>query len=510
MTIERGRPVRPEQSGETGGRFLGHEVVGIARIEGPIVLVDGVRGASYDEVVDVIDAEGRERRGRVLEVGLDMAIIEVFSGTTGLSLANTRVRFRGRPMSIPVAEEMLGRVFDGLGNPIDGEPEPLPEDWADINGHPINPVARQYPQGAILTGISAIDGMNTLILGQKLPIFSGSGLPHDQIAAQIVRQATLVRGEGDAAPIEDFAIIFVALGVKHDVAEFFRDAFASTGALARVAMFLNLADDPAIERIVTPRVALTLAEFLAFRRDMHVLVVLTDMTNYCEALRQVSSARGEIPSRKGYPGYLYSDLASLYERSGRLRGSGAEVYSRGSITQIPILTMPNDDITHPVPDLTGYITEGQVVLARELFQQGIYPPVNVPPSLSRLMDNSIGKGHTRPDHPHVASQLYAAYARAAEVRSLASVVGEEGLSAVDQAYLRFGDVFEQQFIRQGRQEARSMEQTLELGWQVLSVLPKSELTRVRDEEIEAYYRKNWPAAGAPPASSVRSWIGGGR
>jgi V/A-type H+/Na+-transporting ATPase subunit B len=311
---------------------FGQEVVGIERIEGPIIVVEGIAGASYDEVVDVIDGEGRERRGRVLEAGLNMAVVEVFSTTTGLSLESTRVRFRGRPMSVAVAEEMLGRVFDGMGNPIDGEPDPLPEEWADVNGQPINPVARQYPQGAILTGISAIDGMNTLILGQKLPIFSGGGLPHDQIAAQIVRQAQLAEGVQDAGPgrpgtaadgtgsMPDFALIFVALGVKHDVAEFFRDAFASTGALARVAMFLNLADDPVIERIVTPRVALTLAEFLAFRRGLHVLVVMTDMTNYCEALRQVSSARGEIPSRKGYPGYLYSDLASLYERSGRLRG----------------------------------------------------------------------------------------------------------------------------------------------------------------------------------------------
>jgi V/A-type H+/Na+-transporting ATPase subunit B len=438
-------------------------------------------------------------------VSRNIAVVEVFSGTGGLSLAGTRVRFRGRPMSIPVAEEMLGRVFDGLGNPIDGEPDPLPEDWADINGQPINPTARRYPQGAILTGISAIDGMNTLVLGQKLPIFSGSGLPHDQIAAQIVRQAELATGEIADAPMGDFAIIFAALGVKHDVAEFFRDTFASTGALSRVAMFLNLADDPAIERVVTPRVALTLAEFLAFRRDMHVLVVLTDMTNYCEALREVSSARGEIPSRKGYPGYLYSDLASIYERTGRLRGSGEDAYSKGSVTQIPILTMPNDDITHPVPDLTGYITEGQIVLARTLFQQGIFPPVDVPPSLSRLMKDSIGKDHTRSDHPHVAAQLYAAYARTEEVRSLASVIGEDGLSAVDQAYLRFGTMFERQFIGQGRHERRSIEQTLDLGWQVLSELPRSELTRVRDDEIETYYHESRAAGAAGSQAPQRFW-----
>ncbi len=462
-----------------GAEFgAGREVLGISRVEGPIVIVEGVEGVGYDEVVDVIDPEGHARRGRVLETGEGFAVIEVFSGTTGLSIASTRVRFSGRPMRMAVAEEMLGRVFNGLGDPIDGQPDPLAEDWADLNGQPVNPTARQYPQYAIRTGISAIDGMNSLILGQKLPIFSGNGLPHEQIAAQIVRQSGLLVSEG----VGEFAVVFAALGIKHDVAEFFRDAFASTGALTRVAMFLNLADDPAVERIVTPRAALTLAEFLAFEKGMHVLAVLIDMTNYCEALRQVSSARGEIPSRKGYPGYLYSDLASLYERTGRLKGRG------GSITQLPILTMPNDDITHPVPDLTGYITEGQIVLSRDLFQQGIYPPVNVLPSLSRLMKDSIGEGFTRSDHPHLASQLYAAYARAQEVRSLASVIGEEELSSVDQAYLRFGNAFEREFVGQATHEARSIEQTLDVGWQVLSTLPRSELTRLREEELEAHYR----------------------
>jgi V/A-type H+-transporting ATPase subunit B len=454
----------------------GQEVQGIARIDGPIVVVEGVAGVRFDEVVDVIDAQGQARRGRVLEVGEDLAVVEVFSGTTGLSVSNTTVRFTGRPLRMMVAEEMLGRVFSGLGDPIDGAPDPLPEDWADVNGQPINPTARAYPQEAIATGISAIDGMNTLILGQKLPVFSGSGLPHDQMAAQIVRQARVAGRDRD----QQFAIVFAALGVKHDVAQFFREAFASTGALTRVAMFLNLADDPAIERIVTPRAALTLAEFLAFRKGMDVLVVLTDMTNYCEALRQVSSARGEIPSRKGYPGYLYSDLASMYERTGRLRDHD------GSITQLPILTMPNDDITHPVPDLTGYITEGQIVLSRELFQQSIYPPVSVLPSLSRLMKDGVGEGFTRADHPHVASQLYAAYAGAQNARSLASVIGEEELSAVDQAYLSFGEAFEHTFISQKRTDNRPIEETLDIGWKTLSVLPRGELTRVTEEEIDQY------------------------
>lgn len=461
----------------------GQESVGIAEVDGPIVVVEGVSGVGYDEVVDVIGPDGNARRGRVLEAGQRIAVIEVFSGTTGLSVADTKVRFTGRPMQLPVSEEMLGRVFSGLGDPIDGEPDPLPEDWADINGQPINPTAREYPQGAIITGISAIDGMNTLILGQKLPIFSGSGLPHDQLAAQIVRQTLLMEQEQSGDEAGDVAVVFAAMGVKHDVAEFFRDAFASTGALMRVAMFLNLADDPAIERVVTPRAALTLAEFLAFEKAYNVLVVLTDMTNYCEALRQVASARGEIPSRKGYPGYLYSDLASMYERTGRLEGRS------GSITQLPILTMPNDDITHPVPDLTGYITEGQIVLSRDLFQQGIYPPVSVLPSLSRLMKDSIGEAYTRSDHPHLASQLYAAYSGAQDARSLASVIGEEELSAVDQAYLAFGEAFERKFVSQGRMERRTIEQTLEIGWSTLSILPRSELTRVRDSEIEEYYQR---------------------
>lgn len=456
----------------------GQEVSGVARVEGPIVVVEGVVDVGYDDVAEIVDARGQRRRGRVLEVGEGIAVIEVFAGTTGLSIEDTRVRFMGHPLRIPVATEMLGRVFDGLGEPIDGGPAPLAEQFLEITGQAINPTARIYPRSFIQTGISAIDGMNTLVLGQKLPIFSGAGLPHDQLAAQIVRQATLTSAE---AGERQFAIVFAAMGVKHDVAEYFRDSFAASGALTRVAMFLNLADDPPIERLVTPRAALTLAEYLAFQKGMHVLVVLIDMTTYCEALRQLSNARGEVPSRKGYPGYLYSDLASLYERTGRIRTSF------GSITQLPILTMPNDDITHPVPDLTGYITEGQIVLSRELFQQGIYPPIAVLPSLSRLMKDGIGAGMTRGDHAHVAAQLYASYAHVQDVRALASVIGEEELSAVDRQYLEFGRAFEREFIGQGVMENRTIQETLDLGWRVLGLLPPEELTRVTEEEIARYY-----------------------
>ncbi|MHC1741171.1 MAG: V-type ATP synthase subunit B [Anaerolineaceae bacterium] len=461
----------------------GQEVVGVSRVNGPILVVENAGEIGFDEVVEVIDSTGHVRRGRVLEVGEKMAVIEVFSGTTGLSIDGTNVRFLGGTLHIPVAEEMLGRIFDGLGNPIDGGPLPLTNKFADINGQPINPTARVYPRDYIQTGISVIDGMNTLVMGQKLPLFSGAGLPHDLLAAQIVRQATLGAPAGE--PIQnpqEFAIVFAAMGVKHDVAEFFRNSFAESGALTRVAMFLNLADDPAVERLITPRAALTLAEYLAFERQMHVLVVLTDMTNYCEALRQISNIRGEVPSRKGYPGYLYSDLASMYERTGRVKTS------KGSITQIPILTMPNDDITHPVPDLTGYITEGQIVLGRSLYQHGIYPPISVLPSLSRLMKDGIGKGHTRADHPHLSAQLYAAYAHVQDVRSLASVIGEEELGAVDQQYLKFGKAFESKFIAQSLTENRTIEQTLDIGWTLLSFLPKEELTRLSLEEIKQYYK----------------------
>ena len=474
----------------------GQEVIGVARIEGPIIIVEGASNVGYDEVVEVVDSQGRRRRGRVLEVGEDATVVQVFAGSTGLSIDGTRVRFLGDTLHIPVAEEMLGRVFDGLGVPIDGGPEPLTDHYADVNGQPINPTARVYPSEYIQTGISAIDGMNTLLRGQKLPIFSGAGMPHDQIAAQIVRQATLGTTAGEKPrETEEFAIVFAAMGVKHDVADFFRQSFSDSGALTRVAMFLNLADDPPVERLVTPRAALTLAEYLAFERGMHVLVILTDMTNYCEALRQISNVRGEVPSRKGYPGYLYSDLASMYERTGRIRTS------QGSITQIPILTMPSDDITHPVPDLTGYITEGQITLGRDLDHEGIYPPITVLPSLSRLMkdgiggpshsrmmDHGVGKDRTRADHPHLAAQLYAAYAHNMDVRALASVIGEEELGEVDQKYLKFGRAFEREFINQGLDENRTIEQTLNIGWKLVSMLPQEELTRLSREEIQKYYK----------------------
>ncbi len=461
----------------------GQEVVGVSRIEGPIIVVEGGANVSYDEVVEIQDSRGQLRRGRVLEVGEGFAVVQAFAGSTGLSIDGTRVRFLGTTLHIPVAEEMLGRIFDGLGNPIDGGPEPLTDHYADVNGQPINPTARIYPRDYIQTGISTIDGVNTLLRGQKLPLFSGAGLPHDQLAAQIVRQATLGKVAG-APPTEgeEFAIVFAAMGVKNDVAEYFRRSFTESGALTRVAMFLNLADDPPVERIVTPRAALTLAEYLAYQCDMHVLVVLTDMTNYGEALRQISNVRGEVPSRKGYPGYLYSDLASMYERTGRIRTS------KGSITQIPILTMPNDDITHPMPDLTGYITEGQIVLGRELNFAGIYPPVAVLPSLSRLMKDGIGKNRTRDDHPRWGAQLYAAYARTQDVRALASVIGEEELSDVDQKYLKFGRAFEREFVNQSFTENRTIERTLEIGWKLLSILPKKELTRVTLDEIAQFYK----------------------
>lgn len=461
----------------------GQEVIGVSRIEGPIVIVEGAANISYDEVVEIRDSQGRLRRGRVLEVSEGNAVVQVFAGSTGLSIDGTRVRFLGDTLRVPVTEEMLGRVFDGLGNPIDGGPLPLTDKYADVNGQPINPTARVYPRDYIQTGISAIDGMNTLLRGQKLPIFSGAGMPHDQLAAQIVRQATLGAPAGEqSAETEQFAIVFAAMGVKHDVADFFRKSFMESGALTRVAMFLNLADDPPVERLVTPRAALTLAEYLAYEKQMHVLVILTDMTNYCEALRQISNIRGEVPSRKGYPGYLYSDLASMYERTGRIRTS------EGSITQIPILTMPNDDITHPVPDLTGYITEGQITLGRELYLSGVYPPIAVLPSLSRLMKDGIGHGHTRADHPHWGAQLYAGYAHMQDVRALASVIGEEELGDVDRKYLQFGRAFEREFVNQSLTENRNIEQTLEIGWRLLSILPKEELTRLSLDEIKQYYK----------------------
>ena len=460
-----------------------NEVLGVSRIEGPLIFVEGIGNVGYDEVVEIIDSRGRSRYGRVLEVGEGLAVIEVFAGTSGLSIDGTRIQFMGQPYHIPVAEEMLGRIFNGLGRPLDGGPEPLAERYADINGSPINPTARVYPVDYIQTGISTIDGMNTLLRGQKLPIFSAAGLPHDQLAAQIVRQVALGVPVGQPpAQEQQFSIVFAAMGVKNDVAAYFRESFTESGALTRVTMFLNLADDPPVERLITPRAALTLAEFLAFEKGMHVLVIMTDMTNYCEALREISNIRGEVPSRKGYPGYLYSDLASLYERTGRIKSS------EGSITQLPILTMPNDDITHPVPDLTGYITEGQITLSRDLDHQGIYPPIAVLPSLSRLAKDGIGDGKTRADHSHWASQLFAAYAHVQDVRALASVIGEEELSEVDQRYVKFGKAFEAEFVNQELTENRNIETTLSIGWRLLSMLPQEELTRVSQEELDQYYK----------------------
>ncbi len=464
------------------------EYTSIREIRGPLLVVEGVSDAAYDEIVEVELPTGEKRRGRVLETARGYAVVQVFEGTTGITPSGTKVRFLARTLEVKVSEEMLGRVFNGLGEPIDGGPPIISGEWRDMNGDPLNPAARAYPEDFIQTGISAIDGMNPLVRGQKLPIFSGSGLPHNMLAAQIARQAT-VRGEG-----EEFAVVFAAIGVMYDEAMFFRKFFEETGAIKRTAMFLTLAEDPPMVRLVTPRVALTLAEYLAFEKDMHVLVIMTDMTNYAEALREISAAREEVPGRQGYPGYMYSDLASIYERAGRVQGK------KGSITQMPILTMPNDDITHPIPDLTGYITEGQIVLSREMWNRGIYPPVNVLMSLSRLKGEAFER--TREDHANVADQLYAAYSRAVELRSLAAIVGEESLSEVDRRYLRFAELFEQRFIKQGFYENRSIEETLDIAWEVLAVLPESELYRIKDEYIRKYhpkYRRRRAAAEAKAA-----------
>ena len=452
------------------------EYVGVSRISGPIIVIEGVTEVGFDEMVEIVTPSGEIRRGRVLEVGRGKAIVQVFEGTTGLSLSETRVRFLGEPLKVPVSTEMLGRVMNSLAEPIDGNPKPFAEEMRDVNGSPLNPTAREYPRDFIQTGISVIDGMCSLVRGQKLPIFSASGLPHNILAAQIARQAEIASGE-------DFYIVFAAMGIKHDEAAFFRRSFERGGAIKRVAMFINLAEDPTIERIITPRTALTLAEYLAFEQETHVLVILTDMTSYCEALREVSASLEEVPSRKGYPGYMYSDLASIYERAGRIQGKN------GSLTQMPILTMPNDDITHPIPDLTGYITEGQIVLDRDLYNRGIYPPVNVLVSLSRLMKDGIGEGKTREDHADVSSQLYAAYAQCNEIRSLASIIGEEALSQRDRAYLRFGDEFEMKFINQGTEENRTIEKTLDIAWDLLSILPGEELTRIHREYLDRYLKK---------------------
>jgi V/A-type H+-transporting ATPase subunit B len=466
-----------------------HEVeyVGISRIEGPLIVVEKVHDVGFDEVVEVTDPAGELRVGQVLDVSREFAVVQVLGGTTGLSNAGTRVRFLGRSLTIPVSEQMLGRVFDGIGRPTDGGPALFQGSSRDVNGSPINPYSRVYPRDFIQTGISVIDGMNTMVRGQKLPIFSGNGMPHNQVTAQITRQARLLREE------VQFRIVFAAMGVKHDVARYFIRNFEENGVLSNVAMFLSLASAPSVERLLTPRAALTLAEHLAFDLGMHVLVILTDMTNYCESLREVGTARGEIPARKGYPGYLYSDLASVYEWAGRVRGS------EGSITQMAILTMPSDDISHPVPDLTGYITEGQIVLDRELFQRGLYPPIAGLPSLSRLMKDGIGPGRTREDHAHLASQLFAAYSHVKQVRGLAAVIGEEELPALDKCYIDFGNRFEHEFLEQGEYEDRPIEQTLEIGWKVLTALPSSELYRVTEEELAKYYRPAAIASKKPQA-----------
>ncbi len=455
----------------------GLQYVGAARIDGSMVFVERVRNVGYDELVEIRDQAGNLRLGRVLDISELQAVVQVFEGTTGLSNQHLRARFLGENFRLPVSRQMLGRVFDGLGRPMDGGSPPMSADRRDVNGLPINPFARQYPREFIQTGLSAIDGMNALVRGQKLPIFSGNGLPHDRVSAQIVRQAQLLEEQ------VEFSMVFAGMGVKHDVAEFFIRNFEDSGALARVTLFLSLADAPSIERLLTPRLALTLAEHLAFDCGQHVLVLITDMTNYCESLREVGTARGEIPGRKGYPGYLYSDLASLYERAGRIEGSP------GSITQVAILTMPSDDISHPVPDLTGYITEGQIVLDRDLFQRGVYPPIAGLPSLSRLMKDGVGKGYTRDDHATLASQLFACYAYVKRVRALAVVIGEEELSALDKLYLRFGEAFEQRFLNQGEYENRTVTATLELGWDVLSLLPRDELHRVSDALLAQHYRQ---------------------
>lgn len=452
------------------------DYVGVKEINGSLIVLDGVKGVSNEEIVDIRLDNGTVRQGRVVQIEGEKIVVQVFEGTRRISLTNTRTRLTGHPMEMPLSPEIIGRVLDGAGRPIDGLGDIFPVKRANINGTPINPVSRIYPKNYINTGISTIDTLMTLIRGQKLPIFSGTGMKHNDLAVQIVRQAKI-----SGANANNFCVVFVAMGVQKDVAEYFRKSFEESGVLSRVVMLLNLSNDPIIERTLTPRCALTIAEYLAFELEMHVLVIMTDMTSYAEALREFSSSKGEIPARKGYPGYLYSDLASLYERAGMIKGKN------GSVTQIPILTMPNDDITHPIPDLTGYITEGQIVLDRSLQGQGLYPPVSVLPSLSRLMKDGIGEGYTRADHQALANQLFASYAKVIDARSLASVIGEEELSPIDKKYIEFGRLFESKFVNQGFNENRSIEQSLDLGWELLSTLPKSELDRVDDQILDKYY-----------------------
>ena len=449
----------------------------IQEVAGPLMLVKSVENVKYDELGEIELASGETRRCKVLEIDGDNALVQLFESSTGINLSNSKVRFLGRSMELGVSEDMLGRVFDGLGRTIDNGPEILPEERRDINGLPMNPAARAYPSEFIQTGVSAIDGLNTLVRGQKLPIFSASGLPHAKLAAQIARQAK-VRGTD-----ESFAVVFAAMGITFEESNFFIESFRETGAIDRTVLFINLANDPAVERIATPKMALTAAEYLAFEKDMHVLVILTDITNYADALREVSAARKEVPGRRGYPGYMYTDLATMYERAGRQRGR------KGSITMIPILTMPEDDITHPIPDLTGYITEGQIILSRDLYRKGVTPPINVLPSLSRLKDKGIGKGKTREDHAATMNQLFAAYSRGKEAKELMVILGEAALSDIDILYAKFADAFEAKYISQGYEADRSIEETLDIGWDLLRMLPRSELKRISDAMLDKYYDK---------------------
>ena len=453
------------------------EYKSIKEIVGPLMLVSGVEGVKYDELVEISGQDGSVRRGKVLEVNGDNALVQLFEGSQGIQMSTSKARFLGRSLELGVSEDMLGRVFDGLGNPKDGGAAIIPEKRIDINGQPINPAARDYPDEFIQTGVSAIDGLNTLVRGQKLPVFSASGLPHAKLAAQIARQAKVLGKDSK------FAVVFAAIGITYEEAEYFMQDFRRTGAIERAVMFVNLANDPAVERIATPRMALTAAEYLAFKKDMHVLVIMTDITNYCEALREVSAARKEVPGRRGYPGYLYTDLATIYERAGRIKGKG------GSITQIPILTMPEDDKTHPIPDLTGYITEGQIILSRELYKKGINPPIDVLPSLSRLKNKGIGKNKTREDHPDSMNQLFAAYAQGKEAKELSAILGDAALTPVDRKYAEFAEAFEERYVNQGFNENRSIEETLQIGWELLTILPRTEMKRISDKYLEQYYDK---------------------
>ena len=448
----------------------------IKEVVGPLMLVEDVEGVKYNELVEIEQADGEIRQGKVLEVNRDKALVQLFEVSQGLKISSARARFLGRSIELPVSMDMLGRVIDGMGRPKDGGPDIIPDKRVDVNGQPINPAARDYPDEFIQTGVSAIDGLNTLVRGQKLPVFSASGLPHANLAAQIARQAKVLGSDGK------FAVVFAAIGITYEEADFFINDFRRTGAIDRTVLFMNLANDPAIERISTPRMALTAAEYLAFEQGMHVLVIMTDITNYAEALREVSAARKEVPGRRGYPGYLYTDLASLYERAGKIRGKS------GSITQIPILTMPEDDKTHPIPDLTGYITEGQIILSRELYKKGYNPPIDVLPSLSRLKDKGIGKGKTREDHADTMNQLFSAYSQGKEAKELSAILGEAALTEVDKKYAKFAEEFERRYVSQGFDTNRSIEETLDLGWSLLSILPKSELKRIKDEYIEKYWK----------------------